>query len=208
MLNAEDGRLASSFGHQAIRNFITSPVPHEGVSLARVWSIATLECWLKHHPASMPDIAEMRAAGLQHNSRLPRSIDHISYGVSELPDMSIEAASAYAADNGLGSFAIDGPLAGEYRAEHAAGSNSFHATRHGVETRLVAGRSRIKAPFQPLGHFICTDPQNALGVFWCLDLLKSGYCFVHIPKPGGVRKVLLIEQLARNCLSRISRGGD
>jgi asparagine synthase (glutamine-hydrolysing) len=65
MLDAEDGRLASAFGQEAIKSFITSEVPSEGISLARLWTIAVLESWLRHHPAKMPELAAERRAATQ-----------------------------------------------------------------------------------------------------------------------------------------------
>jgi asparagine synthase (glutamine-hydrolysing) len=119
-------------------------------------------------------------------------------------DVSLDAATAYAAALGLGRFAMDGAQAGEYRADGSAGEYRFRATGRSVTSDVLSnGRPRIKAPFQPLGHFLCADPQSVRGIFWCLDLMRSGYFFVHVPTPMGSQKALLAGQFAKNCLSRV-----
>jgi len=122
--------------------------------------------------------------------------------VSEPLDVSLEAAAAYAADVGLRRFAIDGAQAGEYRIDRSTGQ--LEATGRTVTSLVLPnGRPRIKAPFQLCGHFVCTDPENVTGIFWCFDLLRSGYLFVHVPMPLGPTKISLAGQLAKNCLSRV-----
>jgi asparagine synthase (glutamine-hydrolysing) len=122
--------------------------------------------------------------------------------VTEPLDVSLEAATAYAAEVGLARFAIDGAQAGEYRIDRSTGQ--LNATGRSVTSLVLPnGRPRLKAPFRLCGHFVCTDPENVAGIFWCLDLLRSGYVFVHMPMPLGPRKLSLFGQLAKNCLSRI-----
>jgi hypothetical protein len=50
-LNVADGRLAALFGPEAIKNFIAANHPSERVSFSRLWTIAVLESWLRHHSA-------------------------------------------------------------------------------------------------------------------------------------------------------------
>ena len=81
----------------------------------------------------------------------------------------------------------------------------FRTTGRSVRSVVLPNsRTRIKAPFRLFGHFVCTDPKSLLGIKWCLDLLRSGYSFAHVLSPLGARKVLLVGQFARNCLSRVS----
>jgi asparagine synthase (glutamine-hydrolysing) len=122
--------------------------------------------------------------------------------VTEPFDVSLEAAASYAAEVGLRRFAIDGAQAGEYGIDRSTGQ--LDATGRSVRTLVLPnGRPRIKAPFQLCGDFVCTDPENVTGIFWCFDLLRSGYLFVHVPMPLGPIKVSLVGQLAKNCLSRV-----
>ena len=124
-------------------------------------------------------------------------------------DVSLDAAKAYAAKVGLGRFAIDGAQAGEYGVNRSTDQPGFHATGRSVASIIQSnGRPRIRAPFQPFGDFLCTDPENARGIFWCFDLLRSGYAFVHMPTPLGPRRASLFGQLAKHCLSRAPWLGD
>jgi asparagine synthase (glutamine-hydrolysing) len=122
--------------------------------------------------------------------------------MTEPLDVSLEAVVAYAAGVGLRRFAIDGAQAGEYRFDQSSGQ--LNATGRAVTSVVLPnGRPRIKLPFQFCGHFVCTDPENVTGIFWCFDILRSGYLFVHMPMPLGPKKILLLGQLAKNCLSRV-----
>jgi hypothetical protein len=56
LLDADDGRLASALGREAIKNFIASDVRSEGVSYSRLWMITVLESWLRYHPAKIPEL--------------------------------------------------------------------------------------------------------------------------------------------------------
>ena len=124
--------------------------------------------------------------------------------VTEALDTSLDAATAYAAEVGLAEFAIDGPQAGVYRVDQSTGQPGFRATGRAVTSLVLSnGRPRIKLPFRLCGHFMCTEPENLTGIFWCFDLLRSGYIFAHVPMPLGPRKISLFGQLAKNCLSRI-----
>jgi asparagine synthase (glutamine-hydrolysing) len=124
--------------------------------------------------------------------------------LTEALDTSLHAATDYAAHVGLTRFSIDGAQAGEYRVDRTTGQPHVLATGRAVTSVVLSnGRPRINLPFQPGGHFVCTDPENVAGIFWCWDLLKAGYIFVHIPTPFGPRKISLAAQLVRNFLSRI-----
>lgn len=113
-------------------------------------------------------------------------------------------AKVYAAKAGLDRFAMDGAEAGEYLSDRSAEPPGFRPTGGFVRGFVLPnGRTRIKAPFRLFGHFVCTDPKDVLGIAWCLDLLRSGYIFVHVLPPLGPRKILLVEQLAKNGLARI-----
>jgi asparagine synthase (glutamine-hydrolysing) len=124
--------------------------------------------------------------------------------VTEPLDRSLVAATAYAADIGLSRFAIDGTQAGEYCIDRSTKLLNFRATgRKVMSVVLPNGRPRVELPFQLFGHFMCTEPENVTGIFWCFDLLKSGYIYLHIPTPLGPTKMSLLVQLTRNCLSRL-----
>ena len=125
-----------------------------------------------------------------------------SFGESGL-DLSLDAVMSYASGQGLACFVTDGDGAGEYRADRSDQSALYRATgRTVVTTRDLKGRPRIEVPFRMFGHFASTEPERMLGIFWCFDLMRSGYISVHMPTPLGPEKVSLAGQLARNCLFR------
>jgi glycosyltransferase involved in cell wall biosynthesis len=118
--------------------------------------------------------------------------------------MNLDAIKAYAASQGLDRFVVAGGVAA---AEYAACPSEAGASyRESARSVMVASdhndRSRIKAPIQVFGHVLCTKPENVHGIFWCLDLLKSGYAFVHVSTPKGPEKKSLAGQFARNVLGR------
>ena len=65
-------------------------------------------------------------------------------------------------------------------------------------------RRRIRPPFRLCGHILCTQPEAVAGIFWCFDLLKSGYAFVHIPTTESPKKLLLVREFIRNSVRRLS----
>jgi glycosyltransferase involved in cell wall biosynthesis len=114
-----------------------------------------------------------------------------------------EAICRYAAREGLKRFVLHGSRTAEYVAEQAPGNFAYRETGRAISVATSPkGRPRIKAPVALFGNVISTQPACASSIFWCLDLLKSGYAFVHFPTPFGPQRVSLIEQLARNCLAR------
>jgi glycosyltransferase involved in cell wall biosynthesis len=133
-------------------------------------------------------------------------MDRIKF-VSPGMDVSLDAVLSYASDHGIACFATDGHDGGEYRVEY---SNRGRVYRH--TGRLIAGtrdsrhRARIQAPFRPFGHFAFRESEGVTSIFRCLDLLKAGYVFGHVPTPRGPKKIWLIAQLARNCFSRLGVG--
>jgi glycosyltransferase involved in cell wall biosynthesis len=125
--------------------------------------------------------------------------------IEQRPDnLNLDAIKLYAASLGLDRFVVaGGDAAAEYVAcPSAAGT---HYQESGRAVRIATDhndRSRIKAPLRLFGHVVCTKPENVHGIFWCLDLLKSGYAFVHVPTPKGPEKKSLAGQFARNILGR------
>jgi len=125
--------------------------------------------------------------------------------IEQRPDtLNFDAIKAYAASLGLDRFVLAG---GDAAAEYAAGQSEANASYQetGRSVRVANDRndrSRIKAPFRLFGHVVCTKPENVHGIYWCFDLLRSGYAFVHVPAPMGPEKKSLAGQFARNILGR------
>jgi hypothetical protein len=201
MLADDDARLPAALGREAVLGFMEWRTP-QAASLPRLWSIIMLESWLRHHPAIFPDIARERGA-VKHigNDAAPAvgaARDPASPGIAVIMD---RAAAA-----GLARFAFDGPEAGEYLAQPPAPAQPrvYHRTGRPVSNIVLPnGRARIRVPFQLMGHLVCSEPEHLLGMFWCFDLLKSGYLFVHLWSPSGLKKVSLVGQLLSNCLARL-----
>jgi glycosyltransferase involved in cell wall biosynthesis len=119
------------------------------------------------------------------------------------PASEFEAISRYAARLGLKHFVLHGSRPTEYVAEQTPAKFSYRETGRAISAATSpSGRPRIKAPVAFFGNVICTQPASASSIFWCLDLLKSGYAFVHLPTPFGPQRISVIGQLARNCLAR------
>jgi glycosyltransferase involved in cell wall biosynthesis len=119
-------------------------------------------------------------------------------------DLDLESIAAYAANLGLARFVVDGSRATEYQTDRSAEPPVCRSTGRAVTSAIdTHGRPRIKAPFGPLGHIVCTQPERATSIFWCFDLLISGYAFAHLPTLFGPRKVSLAGQFAKNCLARV-----
>ena len=127
------------------------------------------------------------------------------HGASD-KNVGFETISAYASEVGLKFFVIDGPNAAEYQAEEAAHGPIYRKTGRAVHTSMQAGaRPRITAPLRLFGHIICTEPEHIDGLYWCFDLLRAGYLFVHVPTALGPRKIVLWSQLLANVASRLGR---
>jgi glycosyltransferase involved in cell wall biosynthesis len=85
----------------------------------------------------------------------------------------------------------------------SADEHTFCTTNADVISEIDArGRPRIKAPFQLFGHVVCDEPERIGGLFWCLDLLKSGYVFGHVPTSFGAYRVIFPWLIVRHLLSR------
>ena len=114
-----------------------------------------------------------------------------------------EAISRYATRVGLKRFILHGRRSTEYVVEQARTGSGYRETGRTISIATGPnGRPRIKAPLAFFGHVICTELSSAGGIFWCLDLMKSGYAFVHFLTPFGPQRAFLIGQLARNCFAR------
>jgi hypothetical protein len=199
MLKADDARLPAALGRDAVLGFMEWRSP-ESVSLPRLWSIIMLESWLRHHPATFPDVARERGRARQARSSVKTDFDP----PKDKGSASLETIMGRAAAVGLARFVFDGPDAGEYLAHAQAAPQLYRRSGRPVQNVVLPnGRARIKVPFQPLGHLICSEPEHLLGLFWCFDLLKSGYLFVHLPSPSGLKKVSLVGQFLSNCLARV-----
>ena len=115
----------------------------------------------------------------------------------------LEAIAGYALEAKLRRFVIDGPCAAEYQIDYSVEPPAMRNTGRLIASTVDGkGRPRIKLPFSPFGQIICTQGERLNGIFWCLDLLKAGYAFAHLPSFIGPRKVSVPRQLARDCLVR------
>jgi glycosyltransferase involved in cell wall biosynthesis len=116
-----------------------------------------------------------------------------------VPDLA--AIKRYAAEVGLERFVLNGSIAApaEYQMFQSGHECGYRVTgrKIGIKTDS-AGRFRIKAPVQFCGHVACTEPERLTSLFWCGDLLRRGYLFVHLPTSRGPKQVSLIEQFGRN----------
>jgi glycosyltransferase involved in cell wall biosynthesis len=115
--------------------------------------------------------------------------------------LQLDDVMAYATSVGLRRFVVAPPAGAQYAM--SAGSDSYHRTAADVVGVTDAkGRPRIKVPLQPFGHIVCTEPERTARLLWCLDLLKAGYMFAHVPTALGAYRVRLPRLLARNILER------
>jgi glycosyltransferase involved in cell wall biosynthesis len=167
-----------------------------------VWDADAAEIISRHAPWYGRPMYQVIEERLHATPSQPRAT-HASTGNGGL-DLSLDAVMSYACHQRLACFATDGAGAGEYRADRSGQGAAYRSTGRIVSTtRDAKDRPRIKAPFRLFGQFATTEPQCMLGIFWCLDLLRSGYVLVHLPTPLGPEKVSLVGQLARNCRSRL-----
>src|SRR5690242_13395476 len=165
--------------------------------------------WLARYPQLLHKLGEIgdfvSADGLcdhlfleQNSEALTRDAPDQQASVSEF-----EAICGYAAHVGLKRFTLHGSRPAEYVAEQVPLKSSYRETGRAISVAMSRkGRPRIKPPVAFLGNVISTEPADVSSIAWCLDLLRSGYAFVHFPTPLGPRRISLIEQLARNCLER------
>ena len=148
-----------------------------------------------------PDlVASLDAAGAGAAIRM--TADHRTAEVDS-PEVVLDAIHAYALEVGLKSFVLDGPEPAEYGLDPSTAPPTYRKTARVVRTSTKSiGRPRIAAPFRLLGHVMCTEPENAKGLYWCGDLLRSGYAFIHLPTALGPAKLSLLDQLTNNVLDR------
>jgi asparagine synthase (glutamine-hydrolysing) len=64
LLRSDESRVVPLFGREGIERFIARQSRPNGFVAYQVWALAMLESWLRHHPASVPDLAPMRAKSL------------------------------------------------------------------------------------------------------------------------------------------------
>lgn len=115
----------------------------------------------------------------------------------------LDDIKSYASDIGLRRFLVAPTAGAEYATDAPGDRNSYRQSGAGIVCAADSNqRLRIKAPFRPFGHVICTEPERLAGLFWCYDLLKSGYVFAHIPTNFGPSRISLPAQLARNAFAR------
>ena len=70
LVESEDSRLRSALGPDAIRRFMSRQRTPGNFVTYQVWAVATLESWLRHHPAVVTPMAEPRA---RHRAAMSRS---------------------------------------------------------------------------------------------------------------------------------------
>lgn len=60
LVQSDDSRLRAALGPDAINRFMTRQKAPGGFVAYQAWAVATLESWLRHHPAVIPSMAEPR----------------------------------------------------------------------------------------------------------------------------------------------------
>ena len=58
LLESQDSRLGAAMGGESIRRYMAQQRAAEQISTYELWTLATLESWLRQHPARMPVFAE------------------------------------------------------------------------------------------------------------------------------------------------------
>lgn len=61
LIASDDSRLRAALGSDAIDRFMKRQAAPGGFVAYQTWALATLESWLRHHPAIIPSLAEPRA---------------------------------------------------------------------------------------------------------------------------------------------------
>jgi len=119
------------------------------------------------------------------------------------PDDWLNDVTSYASGIGLRRFVLAPTVCAEFATEERGGVKSYDRTANEVVcTADVRGRLRIKLPFCLFGHIVCTEPENLTGLFWCIDLLKAGYLFVHVPTIFGPHRIFLPLWFWHNIVAR------
>ena len=62
LLDTDDSRLAAGFGKAGVSKFLDRQRSAGGFSSYQVWAVATMESWLRHHPAILPDVGPQQAS--------------------------------------------------------------------------------------------------------------------------------------------------
>ena len=57
-----DARVLPLFGRRGLSNFMERQRSPNGFSVYQLWAVLTMESWLRHHPAKVPDLSEKRPA--------------------------------------------------------------------------------------------------------------------------------------------------
>jgi glycosyltransferase involved in cell wall biosynthesis len=124
-------------------------------------------------------------------------------GEQDGADLDLDAIMSYAGDVGLNHFVVTGVAGAEYRTFRSGRGRAYLKTaRKVIVTTDRNHRPRIKAPFRLFGHIVCTEPDRLSGIFWSLDLLRSGYTFIHLPTVQGPKRVSLVGQFTKNLADR------
>ena len=63
LLESEESRLANVLGRNRIDRFMCRQRSQGGFAPYRVWAVAMLESWLRHHPAKLPNLSEQEILG-------------------------------------------------------------------------------------------------------------------------------------------------
>jgi asparagine synthase (glutamine-hydrolysing) len=62
LLDTDDSRIASGFGKAGVSKFLDRQRSAGGFSAYQVWAVATMESWLRHHPAVLPDVRRLQVS--------------------------------------------------------------------------------------------------------------------------------------------------
>jgi asparagine synthase (glutamine-hydrolysing) len=74
-----DARVLPLFGRRGLSSFMERQRSPHGFSVYQLWAVLMMESWLRHHPAKVPDLTEMRPA-----TQVP--VGQGSLGLSEVSD--------------------------------------------------------------------------------------------------------------------------
>jgi glycosyltransferase involved in cell wall biosynthesis len=141
--------------------------------------------------------------GLLAETKDDDAIEGEYFCVRQLLGTDHEAIAKYASEEKLDRFVVTGSAAAEYRVSQSDQGRVYKSTsRAVVATADRRGRPRISIPFKLFGHVACVEPEKLSGMFWCLDLLRSGHMYVHVPTSWGPKRVSVLGQLMKNCTDR------
>ena len=60
LLEGDDSRLRAAIGEEGVNRFLTRQRTPGNFAAYQVWAVAALESWLRHHPATVPQLTEAR----------------------------------------------------------------------------------------------------------------------------------------------------